>query len=246
MQSHRLENLGERLLRAGVAPRHVRRFLRELRDHHEDAVNEEQAKGASRAAAERAAWDRLGDEEHLARSVLARPELRSMAARFPGAVFGAGPVLLWIASIVLTMLALGLFFRTVHSEGGPVPAWVHDPAHAVCFFYARILPVALGAAMLIASARRRLDARWPVLGVVLMAAVCGTTGIDVTFAAAVGEKGALTISSSLVPFLMPFTDALGEMDIPALAEGLARAGIMLVLLLPPYLLGRRRRVATAA
>jgi hypothetical protein len=36
--SRPFENLRERLLRAGVAPRHVQRYLRELSDHYEDVV----------------------------------------------------------------------------------------------------------------------------------------------------------------------------------------------------------------
>jgi hypothetical protein len=71
-----LKSLGERLLRAGVAHRHVRRYIRELREHYEDAVREELAKGLDRSQAERAAWSRLGSEEELARSVLAQPDVR--------------------------------------------------------------------------------------------------------------------------------------------------------------------------
>ena len=47
MQPQQFETLGERLLRSGIAPRHVRRYLRELRDHYDDAVQGELQKGAT-------------------------------------------------------------------------------------------------------------------------------------------------------------------------------------------------------
>jgi hypothetical protein len=98
MPRHELEGLRERLLRAGVAPRHVRRYLRELLDHHDDALRAELTKGAPVAAAHEAAWARLGTAESLAQGMLERPELRSTAARFPALVFGVGPVLGWLVA----------------------------------------------------------------------------------------------------------------------------------------------------
>ena len=50
--------LKERLLKAGVAPRHVRRTLAELQDHYDDAVREESQKGADAITAEQNAWAR--------------------------------------------------------------------------------------------------------------------------------------------------------------------------------------------
>src|ERR1700730_5057535 len=56
--------LRERLLRAGVAPRHVRRYLAELADHLADLRAEEERAGA--LDAERAALARLGGIDALA------------------------------------------------------------------------------------------------------------------------------------------------------------------------------------
>src|SRR4051812_35129133 len=105
MPSHRLESLRERLLRGGISPRHVRRYLRELAEHHEDALQAELGKGIDLVAAREAAWARLGTEESLAQSVLERPELRSKAARFPALVFGLGPVLSWLGLALAIALA---------------------------------------------------------------------------------------------------------------------------------------------
>lgn len=69
MQLQQFESLRERLLRAGVAPRHVRRFLRELHDHYEDALRVELTKFSDPSAARNAAWARLGTEESLAQGM---------------------------------------------------------------------------------------------------------------------------------------------------------------------------------
>src|SRR6185312_14248663 len=96
--------LSERLLRAGIAPRHVRRYRRELADHYDDLVREESESGAGREWAQTRALSRLGHEDDLAAAMLSRPELRSLTARFPWAVFGLGP----IAFLALSVAA-GLF-----------------------------------------------------------------------------------------------------------------------------------------
>jgi hypothetical protein len=45
--SQQFEKIRESLLRGGVAPRHVARYTRELRDHFDDLVREERANGGS-------------------------------------------------------------------------------------------------------------------------------------------------------------------------------------------------------
>ena len=94
------QRLSERLLEAGIAPRHVRRYVRELSDHFDDLAREEIAGGAARELAQTRALARLGGEEDLARAMLSRPELRSLTARYPWAVFGLGPIALLLLSIV--------------------------------------------------------------------------------------------------------------------------------------------------
>ena len=58
--------LRERLLRAGMAPRHVRRYLSELADHLADLKAEEERAGLNRTDAETAALARLGGIDDLA------------------------------------------------------------------------------------------------------------------------------------------------------------------------------------
>ena len=55
------DEIRERLLLAGVAPRHVRRYLSELCEHLDDLRAEEERAGRSREDAESAALVRLDD-----------------------------------------------------------------------------------------------------------------------------------------------------------------------------------------
>ncbi len=233
VQFDRLEN---RLLRSGIAPRHVRGLMSELRNHFDDAVRSEVAKGLDPASAERAAWQRLGSEDSVVQSALAQPQLRALAARFPKLIFGGGPFLLWIGAIFLTVAAIvGSFdilraLDIVTPGAHPEPPWLYGPAIAVIFFYSRILPVAIGAAMLIAAVRQRLSLRWPMAGAVLISLFAGSTDITIKFSTHVGEPGELSIGNSLITVLAPITEALGifkpEMFLRGIGLGLVNIAIV--------------------
>jgi hypothetical protein len=220
MSLHRFEDLRERLLRAGVAPRHVRRYLRELREHHDDLVQAELAKNADLSAAREVAWARLGTEESLARGMLERPELRSTAARFPALIFGAGPVLGWLGAPIGVAALLSLLPEAIRRV--EVNAAIIDVYYALCFLQTRLLPVLLGALVLDLAARRRLPARWPLVGAAVVHLLAGSV-IVYSF------PGQLGVHSALLPWLLPFTNAVGPRDLTALGEGLLRAGGMLAL-----------------
>jgi hypothetical protein len=101
-----LRELRERLLVAGVAPRHVRRYMTELREHWADLTAEEERAGHSSAEAAALALTRLGPVDELARTMIERPEMRSWTARAPWAVLGAGPVLGLVAGWSIALLIL--------------------------------------------------------------------------------------------------------------------------------------------
>src|SRR5215467_11648168 len=95
MQEPFLE-LRERLLHAGVAPRHVRRYVKELREHLADLTAEEAHAGSARAEAEMRAMARLGSVDDLAQAMIDQRQFRSWCTRAPWAVFSVAPVL-WLA-----------------------------------------------------------------------------------------------------------------------------------------------------
>lgn len=96
------EGLRERLLRAGVAPRHVRAYLAELREHLADLTERESAAGPHEAA--RRARAALGDDDTLAAAMLSRRGARSLTARAPWLVLGLLQPLAMIAAVVLVAL----------------------------------------------------------------------------------------------------------------------------------------------
>src|ERR1700730_1038243 len=98
--------LRERLLRAGVAPRHVRRYLTELADHLDDLRAEEERAGCSRAEAESAALVRLGRMDDLARAMIEQRQFQSLSARAPGAIFGLGSLLLLAGAYLVACIYL--------------------------------------------------------------------------------------------------------------------------------------------
>ena len=77
--------LAEQLLHGGVGLRHVRRTLREVRDHREDVQERLVALGRDPVSAALEARQVLGEQEYLVAQMTARPELRSRVRRFASA-----------------------------------------------------------------------------------------------------------------------------------------------------------------
>lgn len=78
-----LAELRNELLRAGIAPRHVRRVVGELDDHFEDLVERSLIEGTDLQSAELQALDDLGDYRDIAHAMRLQPELRRWAFRYP-------------------------------------------------------------------------------------------------------------------------------------------------------------------
>ena len=240
MPQPRFERLSERLLRAGIAPRHVRRTVRELSDHFDDLVREELAGGAGRELAETRALSRLGTDDALAEAMLSRPELRSLTARYPWAVFGLGPVV---------MLALG-FAAALAVEIGIIelataygPAIGLTPGPDAARWFTRVLlvwntlavyfaPLAFAALIYLVGSRQRMRPAWIVTGVALVCVLGGFQNL-IFYDTGVRHGGVLLFQSALLP---PF---------PHFAEGLARAAINLVLAGGVWWLSARRKASTA-
>ncbi len=77
------DELRDRLLRSGVAPRHVIRAISELRDHFEDIESEATEHGVPRKAAMVQASKRIGAIESIAQQYLSKPELKCWVYRHP-------------------------------------------------------------------------------------------------------------------------------------------------------------------
>jgi hypothetical protein len=241
MLQSRFNRLSERLLHAGIAPRHVRRYARELGDHFDDLAREEKAGGATRELAETRALSRLGNDDALADAMLSRPELRSLTSRFPWAVFGIGPIVLLALSIVG---ALYLEFWLLNHTGGVFRYWTGQPPGPVTAKLAtRIYTVyntliIYGGPLLFAwlfyriGSRQRMPAKWIMLGVVLVCILGGFQNLIFYDKGYVGG-GVLLVQSDLIP---PFSH---------FAEHIARAAMNLAIAGGVWWLSAKRKASHA-
>jgi hypothetical protein len=167
----RFESIAERLLKAGVAPRHVTWYVGELKDHFEEIRTQLLRSGCSGEEAHALARARLGDENELVLAMLEQPGVRAWSTRMPWLVF----------SLVPTVIALALFFvplavlNLMADFGSLVAPQTADPASLVTF--ARylmdgcnlILAPALSAVFAVMVARQRLHFLWALLAAVSIA-----------------------------------------------------------------------------
>ena len=166
------EPLRERLLKAGIAPRHVRRYLRELSDHLEDLVTDQRQAGQDADTALSRARALLGQDEELVAAMLARPELKSWAARVPWLVFTLLPPVATAAGFFAAMLPLVLI-ANLHGMIGhneiTAPGWFQSLAQATAL--AANLILAPGLVLLLAwtAWRQRLNGLWVLLAAALIA-----------------------------------------------------------------------------
>lgn len=221
MSPKRFATLPERLLRAGVSPRRIGRLLGEIEAHFDDLVTELQASGLSRAESEARAEERLGSEDAIVADVMARPELRSWARRFPWAAFVVFPLvgfaLLFVASILAMAGAVGLWDHVL----GIAP--MHSPGlRVVCETFVLIAlwvaPVGAAGVACLLAAHRRTPVVWPIVGCVLVALVGAMTNAGFQFRAIAphgmlnagigfpirGALGSMRVAATLITILVPF------------------------------------------
>lgn len=199
MRKH-FHELEERLLKAGISPRHVRRYVVELTDHLADLRAEEEAAGRG-ADAEAAAIVRLGSDEELAAAILGRRQLRSWSARTPWAVFGLGGLASLAVAYLIACTILWTGWR-MFLPASPTP-FVRLKGWAIPYFgMGRIIyyaaPVFVGWALVVIAARQRIRAAWPLVGIVLISLAGAMAHVRVGPAGSVG----MVIAPVSVPYLM--------------------------------------------
>lgn len=176
----------ERLLRAGIAPRHVRRYINELRVHLRDLIAEEDRAGHDHWQAEASALVRLGTTDDLTRAMAERPEFKSFSARAPWLAFGVMPLCLLAAAYFVACLILWsgwkIFLPAAISPFTVVPGPVYGLEN-IYFQTGRMIyfgaPLVVGWAISITAARHRLRALWPSLGLILTALIGSTAAVRV-------------------------------------------------------------------
>ncbi len=226
--------LRERLLRAGVAPRHVRRYLAELADHLADLRAEEEGAGRSRADAESSALIRLGGIDDLSRAMIEQRQFQSWCVRAPWAMFGIAPLLLMAIAYFVACLYLWSLWQ-IFLPGADTPFGHPNPGpiygfENICFqagkFYYFGAPILVGWGITIFAARQRVKAVWPMVSLILIAWMGGTNQVHASRTAVPNGLGHISMNFVLA------TSAQGTY------ERLFYVLMILTLTALPYLLWR--------
>lgn len=168
----RFDALRESLLRAGLAPSHVERYLSELAEHRTDIIDHLVALGSPRATAEAEADIRLGGTDALLLPMLADRRFRSLAWRLPALAYLVlplfGQALFVLAGLCLLILASETPLRTALPDLGSLLAMVN-----------LAIPVVVAWLTLAAAHRRRASLFWPIAGALCGALLAATLNISV-------------------------------------------------------------------
>jgi hypothetical protein len=226
--------LRECLLHAGIAPRYVRRYLRELNDHLADLRTEEVGAGRTAADAESAALARLGRVDDLAKAMIEQRQLQSWFARAPWAMFGVAPILALAAAWAVALFILWSGWQ-IFLPGATTPFGTRVYGFANLYFqFGKAIyffaPILVGWGVGVIAARQRLKAIWPAVGLILIALVGGASGVEAGRTAAPGRLGHLRMNFTLAPSVhggYPY--------------GLVHAAILLTITALPYLIWQLQR-----
>lgn len=225
----RAPELRERLLRAGVAPRHVRRYLTELGDHLADLTAEEERVGRSRADAESAALVRLGEMDDLAKAMTERREFQSWCVRAPWAVFGIVPLCFLAGAYFVACLILWSGWK-IFLPGTDTPFVRLDGPAILYFGVGRLLyyaaPILIGWGIGLAAARQRLKAVWPTVGWALIGWIGSSAQVHASRPAVPGGVGHVSMGL-----------AFGH-SVQDVTSGLFRVFVIVSLMALPWLIWR--------
>lgn len=231
MRRSQFEALTETLLRGGIAPRHVRRYVGELKDHYDDLVEAARKTGVSVPEAERDAFTRMGDADDLAKAMLARDDLKSWAARYPVLIFGLVPPLMLMAGVAVFVACLATVIFTFRLEDEAYSV-IPDTWRAVVgggiFGVKYVLPIAVAAIVAKLGLDQRVGIRWLMIGIGIAAVLGGFFDVRVDWPAYVGAPGELNFGLGLAP---PFSQ---------FGLGLLRAMVTIMVVAIPTALALRR------
>jgi hypothetical protein len=219
----------EALLRGGVAPKYVRRAVRELPEHYECLRAEAVQQGIRAAAVVDFANSRFGTYDALVGAYLERPSLKSWGARWPRAWFTFAPLLSYLASLMA--------FIEMTAEVLDHVARLHGPHNQVMAAATKVIVAAIPAIGMYAipalilfglasyAWRRRLNPFWPAVGTMIVAVLSSMTIVAANLSVPDGN-GSVGFGVSLFPW--------GAQGV------LVRVGAAVPFALAPYLIWRRQ------
>lgn len=222
------------MLRAGVAPRHVRRYLAELADHLADLKAEEERAGRDQTDAESAALIRLGGIEELARAMTERRQLQSWCVRAPWAVFGVAPLFLlagaWSVALFILWSGWKMFMPGADT---PFLPQVNELANLYfqidrAFFFGA--PVLIGWGIGLIAARQRLKAFGPFASLVPIVLILVTAQVRASRPEVPGGIGRISLKFAL--------GASAQSSSVGLRHTLVVLPVMVLVMVLPYLVWR--------
>jgi hypothetical protein len=195
MAARRFDNLREALLRAGVAPRHVRRALLEIEVHFRQLIDDALARGESGDGARIEARDLLGTDQALIQRYAGTPELRAWSSRWTAAWFTLVPLLIFAALFVATAAVLCLIVDQMspylhHVHVSARASYLIDLAVRLVFLWA--MPLSIAGAFAVLAYRRRIAPQWPVAGIIILCGLASLINVNfvLTGGATPGQAGA--------------------------------------------------------
>jgi hypothetical protein len=198
-----------------------------LESHYADIISELQATGLSRAESESRASIRLGSDEVLVASALARPELRSWSRRRPWLAFGVLPLVVFVALFFFSIVALLQAVEFAEHSLGWTPAgspglrWL---SAALVISALWIAPLLAAAFACIQAARRRAGMAWPLSTTILICLLSALTTVSLDWPPS-APRGVFSAGLGLGTTTLPIT--------------VARAVVAISLILIPYIWWQR-------
>jgi hypothetical protein len=178
------EPLREELLRAGLAPGRVRRYVDELQEHLIDLTERERASGLDSKQARGRAMALLGDDKELARAMIEKVSSRSLAARAPWAVFVLSPLVMLVAAVlVIDLCMMNLLWPVQGLTLAQMPERYRVLIELMSVAANYVPAALLAAGCIVIALRQRVvsDAVW--LGLALIALFSATFGFHVHMSA---------------------------------------------------------------
>jgi hypothetical protein len=203
--------LRERLLRAGVAPRHVRRYLAELADHLADLRAEEERTGLSRSDAEAAALVRLGGIDELSKAMTEQRQFQSLCVRAPWAVFGLAPLFLLAGAYFTACMILWSGWK-IFLPGTDMP-FVRVHGFAILYFGVGkwlyfSAPILVGWVIGVVAYRQKFRAAWPTVGMAMTALIGSVARVHASGPAGSGGAGHVSMNLAFGPSVQDVSSVL--------------------------------------
>lgn len=165
------ETVAETLLKGGIAPRHVRRYIGELTDHLEDGIAHQKAAGFGEEDARIRARALLGDDRELTAAMLEQTRFRSWPARLPWLVFVIAPffvLTISLLALLVPIFAIGDGAQHIHNATGISPDFLRPLSWMLLTGVNLLALPALALGLGGLAHRQRLNPFWPVAGIALL------------------------------------------------------------------------------